>query len=178
MKDHSHQHGPAGKWSQSSGWFQATLPFLSHDCGKCIINNPHPFNRLKDQHVLIIRPWFELNHLHKHSTGDTICVLCIEGGHGQSFFLWGEGEGEGVIFLSVCLNAAATWLYGLFSAVERQTVYPDKSGRGCDGSTAAVKTLKKKWKNSINLCGVGVNESSKNLVKFLYWIVYNTRLYL
>lgn len=123
MKDHSHWHGPAGKW-QSNQWFHAILPFLS--CSRSpravvsvsLINLPLSHD-WRDQHVLIILPWFELDQrsvqLHKHSTSErdkhTASALCIQKA------VQGQGKTRSVFFsvcLSVCPGIAE--LYGLFSA--------------------------------------------------------------
>ena len=70
--------GPAGKW-QSNQRFHAILPSLSSARGPqavvsvSLINLPLSHD-WRDQHVLIILPWFELDQrsvqLHKHSTGE------------------------------------------------------------------------------------------------------------
>lgn len=90
MKDHSYWHGPAGKW-QSNQRFHAILPSPSYArspravVSVSLINLPlcHDW---RDQHVLIILPWFELDQrsiqLHKHSTSERdkhpASALCIQ----------------------------------------------------------------------------------------------------
>lgn len=90
MKDHSYWHGPAGKW-QSNQWFHAILPSPSYVrspravVSVSLINLPLSHD-WRDQHVLIILPWFELDQrgvqLHKHSTSErdkhSVSALCIQ----------------------------------------------------------------------------------------------------
>lgn len=89
--------GPAGKW-QSNQWFHAILPSPSYVCYRpkavvsvSLINLPL-FHDWRDQHVLIILPWFELDQpcvrLHKYSTASErdkhcCCTLHTESDAGQ-----------------------------------------------------------------------------------------------
>lgn len=108
MKDHSYWHGPAGKWL-SNQRFHAILPFLRCARGPqavvsvSLINLPLSHD-WRDQHVLIILPWFELDQrsvqLHKHSTGErdkhaAFAPCILKGAQGQ-------GNARS-LFLSVCL---------------------------------------------------------------------------
>lgn len=138
MKDHSHWYGPAGEW-QSNQRFHAILPFLS--CTRTqsravvsvsLINLPLSHD-WRDQHVLIILSWFELDQhsvqLHKHSTSErdkhsasAPCILKEVQGHGKS------RSG-----FSVCLSV---WVLPESSCevclVQEKDihVYKDKSGPG------------------------------------------------
>lgn len=150
MKDHSYWHGPAGKW-QSNQWFHAILPSPSYVrspravVSVSLINLPLSRD-WRDQHVLIILPWFELDQcsvqLHKHSTSERdkhpIAALCIQkAGTGTR-----EDTARHSVFLSVCLGIAIVELYGLFSGGERQTVCADVSGPACIWSATAEQTSK------------------------------------
>lgn len=99
MKDHSYWHGPAGKW-QSNQRFHAILPSPSYThspravVSVSLINLPLSHD-WRDQHVLIILPWFELDQrsiqLHKHSTSErdkhpasALCIQKAEQGQGKT----------------------------------------------------------------------------------------------
>lgn len=113
MKDHSRWYRPAGKW-QSYQRFHAILPSLSCTCSPravvsvSLINLPRSHD-WRDQHVLIILPWFELDQrsvqLHKHSTikrdKHSASALCIQKA------VQGQGKTRSDSFFppfSVCLS--------------------------------------------------------------------------